>query len=48
MTKVVMMADRKTKPPNTPSAMIPPGGGKLHRNINYIERRKRIIIIERT
>jgi hypothetical protein len=24
MTMVVMMAARKTKPPNTPSAMIPP------------------------
>lgn len=24
MTKVVMMADRKTKPPKTPSAIMPP------------------------
>jgi hypothetical protein len=41
MTKVVMMADRKTKPPKTPSAIIPPE----NQNTIFImnERKYRII-----
>lgn len=33
MTNVVIMADRKTKPPKTPKAMIPPNKRKKNQSV---------------